>query len=128
MDNRVVALVVARPGRLRDGWRALLLATGPIARVSLADDTSMAMCLAGALSPKLALVDMEAFGSEALALLVQIKAQHPTCRCVALTHDSWEPRRAQSAGADAALVKGFPAAGLFETIRQLLQASEPDSE
>jgi len=128
MDNHVAALVVARPGRLRDGWRALLLATGPIERVSLADDTSTAMCMAGTLNPKLVLVDVEAFGDEARTLFARIKAQQPACRCVALTRDTQRPEEARFAGADAALVKGFPAAGLFETIRRLLQADELSRE
>ncbi len=128
MDNRVVALVVARPGRLRDGWRALLRATEPIARVFLADDTSMAACMAGALNPKLVLVDVEAFGDEARTLLAQIKAQQPTCRCVALTRDTRQAEEWQSAGADTALVKGFPAAVLFDAVGRLLAQAEPGKE
>lgn len=120
MENQASVLVVARPGRLRDGWRALLLSMPQIETVSTADDTATALRLARTQEPELVLLDVEPFGDDAWTLLEQIKAELPRCLCIVLAGDTQELRVAQSTGASAALVKGFPAARLFETVNQLL--------
>lgn len=120
MNHHKIALVAARPGRLRDGWRALLLAMGPIEAVSLADDSLTAMRMVKALAPDLVLLDVEALANEAWTLLAQIKIERPGCRLIALVRDAHQLVEPRLAAADAALVKGFPAAALFEAVRRLL--------
>jgi len=120
MDHQMAALIVARPGRLRDGWRALLLATGQVEAVSLAAGGSTASDMARAFVPDLVLLDVDALDQEAWTLLAQIKVEQPRCRSIALVRDARQLEEPSSAGADAALVKGFPAATFFETVRRLL--------
>jgi DNA-binding NarL/FixJ family response regulator len=128
MDHPSIALVVSRPGRLRDGWRALLLAMRQVDRVSLADDSATALRLARALVPDLVLLDVEALGSSAWALLALIQAELPECRCIVLARDSHQLAEARSAGADAALVKGLPAARLSEIVGRLIPARHRRSQ
>jgi DNA-binding NarL/FixJ family response regulator len=88
--------------------------------VSLADDTGMAMTMTRTQTPDLAILDMEPLGDQALRLLQQIRGQQPGCRCIVLARDALQSQQAESAGADAALIKAFPAARLYEIVRQLL--------
>jgi DNA-binding NarL/FixJ family response regulator len=120
MDRHALVLIVARPGRLRDGWRALLLSMPQIESVSLADDTATALRLARIQRPKLTLIEVEPFGDEAWSLIKQMTAEQPDCLSIVLAGDMEELRAAQSNGASAALIKGFPAAGLFDIVGQLL--------
>jgi len=124
----MVALVVARPGRLRDGWRAVLLAMEPIHSVSLAGDTAMATWLAESLDPDLVLVDMEVLGNEAQPWIARMKANLPKGRYLALARNTGQLEEAHSAGTDAALVKGFSAVGFSETVRRLLLGAESGRE
>jgi CheY-like chemotaxis protein len=102
-----LALVVAQPGRLRDGWRALLLAMPQIESVSLGDDPAAALGMARKQRPNLVLLDIEPFGDEGWAVLQQIKAEQPQCHSMVLAGDARQVREARSAGAGAVLMKGF---------------------
>lgn len=116
----MVALVIAEPGRLRDAWRALLVAVPGIVEVHMADDAPAAMQLVAARRPTLVLIDGELRDESAPALVSQIKRLQPGARCIVLaccTGQEWPHAQVE---ADAILVKGFPAARLFDTISRVL--------
>ena len=115
-----LALVVVPPGRLSDGWRALLLATPQIADVRQVDDASSVLERVEALGPDLVLLDTEPLGERAWAVLNQIKTQAPHCRCIALICSAQHQPDAQAAGADEVLIKGFPAGRLSAAVERLL--------
>lgn len=120
MTSGALALVVALPGRLSDGWRALLLATPQIADVRQVDDASSVLELVEALGPDLVLLDTEPLGERAWAVLNQIKTQAPQCRCIALISSILQQQDAQVAGADEVLIKGSPAGRLSAAVERLL--------
>ena len=78
------ALIVARPGRLRDAWRALLMATPLIGKVHQADDELSALGLVESVQPQLILLDSDMADGAPWRLLQQIKADHPECGSVVL--------------------------------------------
>ena len=114
------ALIVARPGELRDGLKALLAATGKIGRISQADDTPAALEIIGQLCPQVTVLDWNIPGGEVLTLLQRIKAECPETKCLVLADGVEQQREAESAGADVTVLMGFPAAKLVQTLSSLL--------
>jgi len=117
VDTSRLLLVIARPGQLRDSLLVLLKAVPRIGRVEQADDVASALAMSHELCPALVLVECDGPGDE---ILSPIKAAWPQARCVALADSEQACRDAESAGADAVLVKGVLAARLLATIEDLL--------
>ena len=73
MSQRVSALIIAPPGRLRDSLRVLLRASGRIGRVEEADDARFALGAIAERPPGLVVLDAGLGEADALELLGQIK-------------------------------------------------------
>jgi DNA-binding NarL/FixJ family response regulator len=125
MKTKTPALIVARPGRLRDAWRALLMATPLIGQVYQADDEPSALSLVESVRPQLVLLDSEMADGGPWALLQRLKAGYPQCGSVVLVCNLQERAQAEAAGADVVLLRGFPAETLFQVIEELLPRDEP---
>jgi len=121
MKNHTPALIVARPGRVRDGLQALLTTVPQIGTVDLADDGPSALRMVRRRHPALVLLDINLHDDEVSTLLRQIKARWPQTRCLVLADSVRLQQMARDAGADSVLLKGFPAAQLFATIEGLLK-------
>jgi DNA-binding NarL/FixJ family response regulator len=119
-ENRASALIAARPGPLQDGLQALMTAIPQIEIVARADDASAVVRLVTEYRPSLVLLDTSLVGNEAWTMLRQIKAEWPQARCTVLADNVQQQQEATAAGADAVLLKGFPAARLVATIEKLL--------
>lgn len=124
MKGRVLALIVARPGRMRDGLRALLRAMPQIEIVDEADDSPSALRMITKHHPALLLLDSDLPGDEVSTELGRIKTEEPQIRCIVLADNPQQQQVANAAGADGVLLKGFPAAKLFETIERLFPRQE----
>jgi len=124
MKTDTPALIVARPGRLRDAWRALLMATPLIGHVHQADDEPSALGLVESVQPQLVLLDSDMADGGPWTLLQQIKADHPECGSVVLVCNLQERAQAEAAGADVVLLRGFPAERLFQVIEELLHRAK----
>lgn len=124
MTSNALAWVIAPPGRLSDGWRALLLATPQIADVQQVDDVSSISKSVEALCPDLVLLDAESLGKHAWAVLDQIKATCDHCGCIVLICSTRYRKQASDAGADEVLLKGFHAAELSDAVKRLLSGKE----
>jgi DNA-binding NarL/FixJ family response regulator len=98
----------------------LLMAIPQIETVRQADDALATLRIVTEHHPALVLLDTESFSGEFPEMIRTIKIGASQSRCLALANDVQQQREAQAAGADAALVKGFPAAKLFKTIEDLL--------
>jgi len=75
-------------------------------------------------SPALVVVDVAWPGDGVSTMLRQIKDKEPRSRCLVLTEDRQQQQEAIDAGADVALIKGFPAARLFDIIEMLVTGPE----
>lgn len=113
-------LVAARPDRMRDSLQILLKMVNEINVVGHADDSYSAVRMVSKHRPALLLLDTNLPGEEISTVLEQIRANGSQSRCLVLVDSVQQRQEAESAGADAALVKGFPAAKLFEVIKGLL--------
>jgi DNA-binding NarL/FixJ family response regulator len=73
--------------------------------------------------PALVLLDSGLDRGEIRPAVRRVKAQWPQARCVFLADDVQQQREGESAGADAALLKGLPATQLIAVIVGLLPQS-----
>jgi len=114
-------LIVARPGPLSDGLRAVLAS---IPRAEVADDlVDEALSLLKAVRqhrPAIVLLDFDLLRRDGPESLQQIKALSPETRCIVLADSVHEQQAAKDAGVDATLLKGSLPATLIATIERLL--------
>ena len=120
MDNSVLALIVAHPGPVRDGLRALLTAIPQVESLKEVDDASSALRIVEKHRPALVLMSADLSGDEVWNLLRQIKTEWPQTRSILLVNGVQQQRLAQAAGADGILFEGSPASKLSTTIKNLL--------
>ena len=129
MTNRVSALIVARPGRIREGLRALLRTIPRIEFVGQVDQGSAALEMVTRERPALVLLNSSLPFEEAWMALKQIKAEWPQTQCIVVADNIQQQGMAQAAGADGVLLKGYAAETLFMTIDQvLMRVDKPDGQ
>jgi DNA-binding response OmpR family regulator len=73
--------------------------------------------------PDLVVLDAGLFGRDGVSLTRTVAAVSDVCRCLALVDDVQQFRQVRAAGADAVVLKGFPAPDLFDVIKKMLRAS-----
>ena len=112
-------LIVAGPGELREGLEALVTATPALRVVAQAADIPSAVRLAKEHHPALVLLDASIAGNNISAAVAGIQTAYPQFRCLVLADHVRQQEEAEAAGALLAVVKGFPAAELAETMRRL---------
>ena len=117
------ALIVAKPGPLRDSIQALMIAIPQIEAVRETSDLSSALAMVFDRCPALVLLDSGLERGEIRPAVKRVKAQWPLARCVFLADDVQQQREGESAGVDAALLKGLPATQLVAVIVGLLPQS-----
>lgn len=113
------ALIVAARPEIRDGLRALLMATPTVSSVNQAANADEALQIIKAQCPALVLLDVKSIKQ----LIEEIKVECHCCRFIVLIDDAHQRQEAESAGADAVLLKGCPSWRLVETISSLLDTS-----
>ncbi len=122
-------LIVARPGRMRNGLRALLRTIPRIKIVGHVDQGSAALEMVTRERPALVLLNSSLPFEETWMALKQIKAEWPRTRCIVLVDNIQQQDMAQAAGADGVLLKGFAAETLFMTIDEvLMRVDKPDGQ
>lgn len=123
------ALVIARPGPLRDGLRALMTAMPQIGTVYEVNELSLALDCSFDRHLSVVLVDGDLAHGEIYPAVRRVKIRWPQAECVFMINDVHQQEEAQAAGADLVLLKGFPAAGLVALItRRVLQRLTKRSE
>jgi DNA-binding NarL/FixJ family response regulator len=120
MSGQALALIVARPGLLREGLLALVTA---ISRGQVVDEIGNVLGVVEVASEHcldLVLFDASLSSEEIWPVLQRVKSQSPQTRCVVLADNDQQCQEAKQASADAVLLKGTSAAKIAETIEQLL--------
>ena len=115
-EQVTLALIVAQPGPLRDSLQALMTTMPQIEIVAEANEPSALLRMGDRLRPDVVLLDASAPCSDVWAALRRIRATWPRARAIVLVENSRQQRLAEEAGADVALLKGFPAARLAAII------------
>ncbi len=108
------ALIIAPPGRLREGLRVLVRAVNWITQIEQTDDGPAGLRMIADHSPALVLLDTLLPDDQAWETLQQIKLKWATVRCVVLAHTHAQEQQAREAGADGVLPDGFPYKAFFD--------------
>ena len=120
MEERVVALLVGKPGPLRSALQSLL-ETMPGLVIPVAADTGLlALRMIRDVQPPLVVVGSGLPDEEVLELLRQIKDEWPETACLVFSESVRQRRLALAAGADSALPAGLPAGRIFSAIRKVV--------
>jgi DNA-binding NarL/FixJ family response regulator len=119
-----LALIAARPGPLQDSLVALMTTMPQVNVVLIAEDATSALRTMARHRPALVVLETNLPAEESCAPLQEIKAEWPSTECIALADDVEQQRQALSAGADVALIVGFPATWFIAAIEELLSRKE----
>ena len=114
-----LALIVAKPGPLRNSLQALKTTMAQTEIVAEASDPSALLRMGANIQPDILLIDA-GVSEDIWPALEKIREEWMRTRTIVLAEDSCQLRRATDAGADVALLKGFPAAKLAAIIEKLL--------
>jgi DNA-binding NarL/FixJ family response regulator len=115
-----LALIVAKPGPLRNSLQALMTTMSQIEILAETSDPSALLRMGAEIQPYVVLLDADLPEEQVCAALRQIKAEWSQTRSIVLVEDSQQQKTVQAAGADVALLKGYPAAKLIAAIEGLL--------
>ncbi|MBN1582763.1 MAG: response regulator transcription factor [Anaerolineae bacterium] len=118
------ALIAAQPGPLRHVLYTLLLAMPQVKSVAQTDDATSTLQAITEHHPVLVLLDASLPGNGTISVVKKIKADGFLSRCLVLADNKEQQQTLLAAGADGALLKGFPAAKLLEIIEQLVSGQE----
>jgi len=121
-------LIVAPPGRIRDGLQLLISSYPHINLLPPAPDGNTAVEMIRDHGPELIILDYNlsgwdesgAAGMGAETFIQRCKQQWPNIPCITLVDSPHQVRPAIEAGADTTLLKGFTIAQLLERIDRLL--------
>lgn len=115
--KRAHVLIVAKEASLREGLSALLAAIPGVGDTTQARGLADARQKIEAQVPELVVLDVDEDGLE---FLNAVRSSNPDTKCLLLVEGMRQQTQAQLAGADVALIKGYPAQELIETVQALL--------
>lgn len=114
------AVIVAKPGAMRDAWRALLTALPRIRDIEQVEDAVTALKAIARLRPALVVADANVLKGETDTLLRQIQALSPETQCVAFTETVEQKSALEKTVAGTVMLHGAPAAEVAAAIERLL--------
>ncbi len=120
MNKITLALLIAKPGHLRNGLQSLLRTIPQIEVLAESNDPSILLKMNDDLRPELILVDGGLIAEDNWSALAKIKADWPGTKVLVLTENDQQGLAAREVGADFYLLKGFPAADLAQLIETAL--------
>ena len=115
-----VALIVARPGPLRNSLFSLINTLPQIEIVAECRDMPSLLRMGSKIQPDLLLMESDLPGNHVRESMKQVNREWPATRTVLLVDNVAQQQEAESAGADVVLFKGHRAAGLLGIIADLL--------
>lgn len=114
------ALIIAGPGPLRDGLRALLGTMPQIKSVSVVNDVASALKPEGRPCPALVLLDGDLTRDQIWMTVRRVKGKWPQARIIMLVSDVGQQAEGEAAGADVVLLQGLPAGRLVAAVVRVL--------
>lgn len=125
MDSCVWAMLVAKPGPLRDSLRALVSAI-PFTDTFVVESATAALDDLQRCHPALVVVDLDRTDAGLWRLLGALSKQEPPVHHIFLVDTVEEQRLVLSSGAKVALLKGFSASRLHRVIKSLLPKTDEE--
>ncbi len=120
IQEQASALIVAKPGRMRDSLEALIASIHQIGTVDKADDGPSALKIITSHLPNLVLLDSNLSGDETWTILEQIKFKWPQTHSLVLADTTRQQWMAKAVGVDRVLLTGTSATKFFTVIEELL--------
>jgi DNA-binding NarL/FixJ family response regulator len=118
----MMALLVLRPGPLRDGLNALLSSMPEIRLVAQAEDADAALAFLARHCADLALIMSEAGDRQCMETVLEMKALCPQTQVVVLVEDERDRQVAEACGADLVMMLGVPVPTLKAKTRALVRS------
>lgn len=123
--HRSHAIIIAKPGYLRDSLQVVMQATGKVNFVGIADDWDSGLKMAHNLTPNLIVIDTNGIGEPICwQSLRQFKVDAPDISWCMVTRTVEQQTLARQAGIDIVLAAGFSTKSLFDAIDQLNRKNE----
>ncbi len=120
-----MVLIVASPGELREGLQALLATLPQVGQVLVRNDGAEALSAIERNCPELLVVDGDIPAINAHWLLEKAREECPESKVLVLVDSPAQLKELESAGADRAVLKGYPASQLLRTASDLI--NRPDA-
>jgi DNA-binding NarL/FixJ family response regulator len=114
------ALIIARPGPLRDGLHALVNTLPQLESVNVVADIDSALRENFNPGPALLLLDGDGSEGEVLRAVRRTQARWPESRTIILVSSVEQQDHAEAAGADAVVLQGFQPGRLVAAVLELL--------
>ena len=118
----MIALLVLRPGPLREGLNALLSAMPEIGLVAQSEDADTALRFLAQHCADLVLIKLDAGDRRLLGPVLEMRALCPDLQVVALIEDERDRQVAVASGTDLVLMVGVPVASLKAQVRALVHS------
>jgi DNA-binding NarL/FixJ family response regulator len=115
-----LAVLVARPGPLRNSLQTLMTTMPQIEILAETTDPSALLRMGAEIQPDVVLLDASLPEEQVWAALRQIREEWSQTRSIVLVENSQMQQKAQAAGAHVVLIKGYRATNLIEAIEGLL--------
>ena len=119
-EHPAVALIIAKPGPLRNSLFSLMNTLPQIEIVAECKDMPALLRMGSKIQPDLLLMESDLPGNHVQESLKHINTEWPATRTVLLVDNVAQQQEAESAGADVVLFKGYRAAGLLGIVEDLL--------
>lgn len=119
----MIALLVLRPGPLREGLNALLSAMPDIRLVAQSEDADTALRFLAQLCADLVLIKLDAGDRRLLGPVLEMRALCPNLQVVVLIEDERDRQVAMASGTDLVLMVGVPVASLKAQVRALVHSA-----
>jgi DNA-binding NarL/FixJ family response regulator len=119
--HSMTVLIVASPGRWRDGLQAVVGALPQIRSVGKADDVPSALGAIAEHPPATVLLDAGLLEDDGCSALQRMHSTCPDMWRIVLVNSARDRRRVLMAGADAARAKGFSMPLLANTVARILK-------
>ena len=120
MNKITLALIIAKPGHLRNSLQSLLRTIPQIEILAESNDPSILLKINDEISPELILLEAALLDETDWSAIKKIKAEWPDIKVLVLTDNDQQGQAAREAGADFYLLKGFPATELVQVIETSL--------
>jgi DNA-binding NarL/FixJ family response regulator len=118
----MIALLVVKPGPLRDGLDALLYAMPEMQLVVHANDANASLDFCQQGTTDLVILEIRPGDRDLLAKVPDMKVLCPQRKVIALIHDEEDRGPAEAAGADSVLSVGMRATRLREVIMEIVSS------